>query len=158
MENNHDIDTALLELNTLRMSMNVTYHEVRSSTCAALLRRVSHFIDTQTLGVKEATDKIFKKWGLLFKRQVFDGEDQIDLLLILQRLCSDMGNNYSSMIFLHILIILYDEEIIEEDSIYQWWDSEECKEMDQVRDKASKWIEWLKEAESGSEEESDEEE
>ncbi|GME69336.1 unnamed protein product [[Candida] boidinii] len=157
MENNHDIDTALLELNTLRMSMNVTYHEVRLSTCTALLKRVSHFIDTQTLGVKEATDKIFKKWGLLFKRQVFDEEDQIDLLLILQKICSNMGNNYSSMIFLHILIILYDEEIIEEDSIYQWWDSEECKEMDQVRDKASKWIEWLKEAESGSEEESEEE-
>lgn len=158
MENNHDIDTALLELNTLRMSMNVTYHEVRLSTCTALLKRVSHFIDTQTLGVKEAADKIFKKWGLLFKRQVFDEEDQIDLLLILQKICSNMGNNYSSMIFLHILIILYDEEIIEEDSIYQWWDSEECKEMDQVRDKASKWIEWLKEAESGSEEESEEEE
>ena len=32
IENNHDIDTALLELNTLRMSMNVTYHDVRSVT------------------------------------------------------------------------------------------------------------------------------
>nr|CAI6619545.1 CIH_HP1_G0034420.mRNA.1.CDS.1 [Saccharomyces cerevisiae] len=62
MENNHDLDTALLELNTLRMSMNVTYHEVRIATITALLRRVYHFIATQTLGPKDAVVKVFNQW------------------------------------------------------------------------------------------------
>lgn len=83
MENNHDLDTALLELNTLRMSMNVTYHEVRIATITALLRRVYHFIATQTLGPKDAVVKVFNQWGLLFKRQAFDEEEYIDLMNII---------------------------------------------------------------------------
>ena len=63
IENNHDIDTALLELNTLRMSMNVTYHDVRSVTTQALVNKIVDFITTGTLTPQEAATKIFTKWG-----------------------------------------------------------------------------------------------
>ena len=59
IENNHDIDTALLELNTLRMSMNVTYHDVRSVTTQALVNKIVDFITTGTLTPQEAATKIF---------------------------------------------------------------------------------------------------
>ncbi|KAG7908918.1 hypothetical protein KL906_003149 [Ogataea polymorpha] len=150
MEFNHDIDTALLELNTLRMSMNVTYHEVRVATSTALVKRVDHFIETQTLGAKEAVEKIFRKWSSLFDRQVFDGEDQVDLLIILQTLCSQLDASYSSVVLLWILVVLYDEEIIEEENIYKWWQSEKSKDIG-ARDRVEKWIEWLQEAESEDE-------
>ncbi|ODV83540.1 hypothetical protein CANARDRAFT_9594 [[Candida] arabinofermentans NRRL YB-2248] len=158
LENNHDIDTALLELNTLRMSMNVTYHEVREATCAALLKRVGHFIETQTLGAKDATGKVFKRWCPLFKRQVFDDDDQVDLLMILQTLCSSIDKTYNSLVFLYALVVLYDEEIVEEENIYKWWDSEESLRLVEVRDKAEKWIEWLREAESDEDDEEEEDE
>ncbi|KAG7831387.1 hypothetical protein KL920_000907 [Ogataea angusta] len=150
MEFNHDIDTALLELNTLRMSMNVTYHEVRVATSTALVKRVDHFIETQTLGAKEAVEKIFRKWSSLFDRQVFDNEDQLDLLIILQTLCSQLDASYNSVVLLWILVVLYDEEIIEEENIYKWWHSEKSKEIG-ARDRVEKWIEWLQEAESEEE-------
>ncbi len=157
MENNYDIDTSLLEVNTLRMSMNVTYHEVRDATCKAMLSRVDHFIETQTLGVKEAVEKIFQKWSELFTRQVFDDADQVDLMMIIQQICSGLDPKYGSMILLYALLILYEQEIIEEDNINIWWNSEDSKALNRVRDKTAKWIEWLAQAESESEGENESE-
>lgn len=138
LENNHDLDTALLELNTLRMSMNVTYHEVRLATSIALINRIYHFIDTQTLNAKQATDKIFKQWGPLFKRQVFDSDEQIDLLEILTKLIKPDAKQ----ILLYILSILYDLEIIEEESILSWW-----AESEKDNEYVAKFVDWLEEAE-----------
>lgn len=158
MDNNHDLDTALLELNTLRMSMNVTYHEVRLATSKALIYKIVHFITTGTLDVKEATEKIFNKWGLLFKRQVFEEFEQVDLLEIIQDVCSKVDRAYNEKILFMALNILYNQDIVEEENIYKWWDSEKSvstDEMVQVRTLTGKWVDWLREAEEESEEESD---
>ncbi|CDK29282.1 unnamed protein product [Kuraishia capsulata CBS 1993] len=156
MENNHDIDTALLELNTLRMSMNVTYHEVRLATCSAMTKRVEHFIETQTLGVKEATLKVFNQWGSLFKRQVFELEDQVDLLQILQKACEDFKSaDTGASVLMLSLNVLYEEDIVEEEQIYQWWDGAKAKGLGEFGSKAGKWVEWLREAESESESDED---
>lgn len=158
MENNHDLDTALLELNTLRMSMNVTYHDVRLATSKALIHKIIHFITTDTLDVKEATEKIFNKWGLLFKRQVFEEFEQVDLLQIIQEVCSNVDKSYNERILFMALNILYNQDIVEEENIYKWWDSESSTANDdlvQVRTLTGKWVDWLREAEEESEEESD---
>lgn len=146
VENNHDLDTALLELNTLRMSLNVTYHEVRFATSSALLARVCHFIETKTLNTKEATDKVFKHWGPLFKRQVFDQEEEVDLLEILQDLTST--KDHGKQILLYIISILYDLEITDEESILIWW-----KKANIENEYVAKFIDWLEEAEEDSDEE-----
>lgn len=146
MDNNHDLDTALLELNTLRMSLNVTYHEVRFSTSSALIDRVCHFVETKTLHTKEATDKIFKQWGPLFKRQVFDQEEEIDLLKILQELTSLKPQG--KQILLYIISILYDLEIVDEESILKWWKDDEID-----NEYCAKFIDWLEEAEEDSSDE-----
>lgn len=150
IENNHDLDTALLELNTLRMSLNVTYHEVRKATVEALYKRILHFISTETLNVKDATIKIFKTWGPLFKRQLFEGIDQVDLLMILQDYCSRLDKSYNELLLFWAINELYNDDIIEEDRIIEWWENDD-KEV-QVRGATSKFVEWLLEAEEESEE------
>lgn len=159
MENNHDLDTAVLELNTLRMSINVTYHDLRLATAKALLYKIIDFITTGTLGVKEATEKVFNKWGLLFKRQVFDDAEQVDLLHIIQEICSQFDHAYNERILFMTVTILYNQDIIEEDNIYVWWDAPESSStepMKQVRGLTGKWVEWLKQAEEESDEDDEE--
>ena len=153
MENNHDLDTAMLELNTLRMSMNVTYHEVREASCLAMVKRVNHFIDTDTLGVKGACEKIFNKWGMMFERQVFDDADQVDLLLTLQSICNRIDGDNKSLIFVNIAIVLYNIDILDEDNIIAWYNTKESKEMPEIRSKMSKWVEMLENDSSEEEEE-----
>lgn len=158
MENNHDLDTALLELNTLRMSMNVTYHEVRQATVQAMIRRVVHFISTDTLEPKVATGKIFKEWGGLFKRQVFSDEEQQDLAQIIQETCLGVDQDYNQTVLVFALTQLYNEDILDEENILKWWASEastETEALQKVRGSTVKLITWLQETEEESEEESD---
>ncbi|EGV64095.1 translation initiation factor eIF-2B epsilon subunit, GEF [Yamadazyma tenuis] len=153
IENNHDLDTALLELNTLRMSMNVSYHEVRAATVEALTRRIGHFISTGTLGSKEATVKVFKSWGPLFNRQLFEPKDQVDLLMLLQSTCASggYGGGFDGQVVLFWAIrTLYDDDIVEEDRILQWWNSEESAASADIRGATVRFIEWLQEAEEES--------
>lgn len=145
--NNHDMDTTLLELNTLRMSMNVTYHEVRFATLTTLLKRIEHFIETDTLNAKQATDKIFKQWGKLFHRQVFEKNEQVDLLSIANELV-EKSSTLDKTVMLYILTILYDEDIVEEDQILEWYHNNEIDNPHVKR-----FIEWLEEAEEDSDEE-----
>lgn len=159
IENNHDLDTAMLELNTLRMSMNVSYHDVRMATSAALLARVFHFIATQTLGAKDATLKIFSQWGSLYKRQCFESEDFIDLMNVLMDKVLEQKFEKPDLILFTLLNNLYDNDILEEDIIYQWWDTlSEDSRYDEVKVLSGKWVEWLRTAdeETSSEEEDDE--
>jgi len=154
IENNHDLDTALLELNTLRMSMNVTYHEVRMATVSAMYNKISEFITTGTLESKDATVKIFRHWGQMFKRQVFNDEEQIDLLNILQKKASKLDKQYNHIILFWAIRTLYDMDILEEENIITWWgisdsDDEHCRQT------VKKFVEWLEEAEEESDEESE---
>lgn len=160
MENNHDLDTALLELNTLRMSINVSYHEVRSATVVALLNRVYHFIATRTLGPKEAVQKVFSQWGLMFKRQAFDQEEYVDLSnLLLEKVVAQKFEKPEFILF-SALNCLYDEDILDEDSIYTWWDQvSQDQQYEQAKTLTAKWVEWLRTAdEESSDEASDESE
>lgn len=155
LDNNHDIDTALLELNTLRMSMNVAYHEVRVATTQALVTRVAEFVKSETLGLKDAVEKVFAKWGNLFKRQVFEQEEQVDLLLILQNACSEVDDVVDgSNLLLFALIRLYDLDVLEEDQIVLWYEGEESgasEKLQKVKSGAGKYVQWLQEAEEESE-------
>nr|CAI6433440.1 CIH_HP1_G0010470.mRNA.1.CDS.1 [Saccharomyces cerevisiae] len=84
MENNHDLDTALLELNTLRMSMNVTYHEVRIATITALLEKsLPLYCNSNIRSQGRCGEGFLISGGLLFKRQAFDEEEYIDLMNII---------------------------------------------------------------------------
>ncbi|QLL31869.1 hypothetical protein HG536_0C00360 [Torulaspora globosa] len=158
IENNHDLDTAMLELNTLRMSMNVTYHEVRNVTVVALLRRVYHFIATQTLGPKEAVAKVFGQWGQLFKRETFDREEYVDLIDLLMQRTSEQGFEKPDLILFSALNNLYDNDILEEDIVYQWWDNvSQDPAYDEVKRLTEKWVDWLREADEETSEESSEE-
>ncbi|GEQ72254.1 hypothetical protein JCM33374_g5941 [Metschnikowia sp. JCM 33374] len=158
MENNHDIDTALLELNTLRMSINVTYHEVRIATVQAMLKRVVHFISTDTLNAKDATAKVFGDWGTLFQRQVFNASEQVDLAQILQDTCVTLDIEYGAVLLFVALRQLYELDIIEEDNLLKWWESEESSATDalvKVRELTGQFVEWLRDAEEESEEDED---
>lgn len=161
IENNHDLDTSMLELNTLRMSMNVTYHEVRNASVIAIFRRVYHFVATQTLGPKDAVTKVLQQWGPVFKRQAFDSDEFIDLMNIILDRVLDQKFDKPDFILFHVYNVLYDLDILEEDVIYKWWDSVSGdSKYSEVTALLAKWVDWLKTAdeESSDEEDSDEDE
>lgn len=159
MAEDHDIDIAALELGTLRMAKNAPFHEVRAATITALLGRISNLINSNTMKARQAVESVLNRWAKLFKRQVFDQADQVDLLLLIQRDCT--RRMQGSAILLHAINNLYDQDILEENSIMKWWykepQSQGDADMVKVGELVPRWLEWLTTAEEESEEESDEE-
>ncbi|ANB13411.1 Gcd6p [Sugiyamaella lignohabitans] len=156
---NHSQEIALLELNTLRMTMNVPHEDVRRATIHALVQHISKLVNTGTMELKAATTKVFSEWKPVLTRIVFEPKDQAELLLSVQREATKQANGDKLLFF--AASTFYDKDIVEESSVYQWWnspDSTATEELKSVRKLAAQWVKWLQEAEEESDEdESDEE-
>lgn len=159
IDNNHDLDTAALELNTLKMSMNVGYHEVRLATLQAMIAKIKQYVSTETLNAKDATNKLFTSWGPLFQRQAFDDQERIDLLQLLQQECTTLPAEYNQIVLFVAVKVLYDLDLVPEENILEWWNSAASNastDLQLVKKLTENFIVWLQDAEEESEEESDE--
>ncbi|KAK9452760.1 nucleotide-diphospho-sugar transferase [Dipodascopsis uninucleata] len=156
---NHDTDIAMLELSTLRMAKNASFHDVRAATISVLISRISQLLNTNAAKVRIAVETVLRRWGKLFERQVFEEEDQIDLLLLMQRDCT--RRSQGSSILLHAINCFYDLDILEEDAIFKWWEKEpETKsdtDMVKVGEFVPRWLEWLKTADEEDDDDEEEE-
>ena len=149
---NHSVDNAEIELKTLRMATNVTFHEIREAVVAALLTvRI-----TQPSRAKET----FQRWGELLGRFVEDDEAQLDTVFIIQRFFVKKVREGSAkrQDFVWGLQKLYDVDVLTEEGIFKWFNDERAKgvgekwgeDMMTMRNAAQNFITWLQEAEEES--------
>lgn len=153
---NHTQDIALLELNTLRMTMNAPHEKLRSAVIHALISHIARMITTGTMDAKQAAEQLFTKWTTVLRRIVHDDDDEVALLLDIQNECTRRPQG--SKILFYAASTLYDNDITKEDNIYGWWNSEESKKTEALRttrELTGRWVEWLQNAEEESEDESD---
>ena len=158
-------DTIVLELNGYRMSTNASQHEVRKAVVAAFMKRVSSLSagdNASGISARDAVKEVFSKYKALVERTMFDKDvdekvDQVDFLLLIQK--EVLGRPNGNQLLLFVTNEVYDSEIIEEDGVLQWWDSERSseEEMRKVRDLTGKFITFLKEAEEEDESEDEDE-
>ncbi|KAI8369361.1 nucleotide-diphospho-sugar transferase [Radiomyces spectabilis] len=150
LEENHSVDTAALEITGLRMSSNGTYTEVREVLIPILIDRIDLASPVPSM------KKVFTKWGDLVTKVTHSQDDQVHVLEMIQKHCA--SQSALGKLFLGTLQLLYNMDIIEEDAIMQWYDSEASQNGSAaeiaLREKATKFIDWLNEAE---EEDSDDE-
>ncbi|VVT50007.1 uncharacterized protein SAPINGB_P002554 [Magnusiomyces paraingens] len=144
---NHDLDIAVLELNTLRMTLNVGYEDVRAATASALVGYVGKLVSTGTLNVKAAVERIFGQWGLLFKRQAFDLEDEIDVLRLVGELFEGgkIGGSWQQGL-VYAMESLYDEDVIDEEAYFGWY--RQIASDSALHGVVKAYVEWLENAES----------
>ncbi|CAO3668495.1 hypothetical protein G6F70_008717 [Rhizopus microsporus] len=145
----HTVDTAALEVTGLRMSSNGSYTDVREVIVPIILDHIDANSPVQSLKT------VFSKWSALIGKMTHSPDDQLHVLQILQRYCAT--KEHLNKIFLGALQLLYDSDVVEEDAIRAWYNSESSRSNpleSKLRDRATKFIEWLDEAE---EEDSDDE-
>lgn len=163
----HTQETSLLELNTLRMTMNVTHHEYRRAVIHALVHHIARLVSSETQILKSAAAEIFNQWQTVLNRIVFEPSDEVDLLIHLQRECvkedaalKPPATKLGAELLFYGVYTLYYADVVDYDSIFLWWDnpaSTATAEMQQIRSATSRWIEYLKENPEDDDEESEEE-
>ena len=157
-------DTIFLELNGYRMSVDASQHEVRQAVVLAFVKRISTLSETQSLG--PVISKLLTDYKTLIDRIILDNatmekQDQVDFLMLVQK--HVIGRSQGDQILLFITKDLYDQDILEEDGVLQWWNDPKSSngDMGQVRGLTQHFITYLQEAEEeedSSEEEQEDEE
>ncbi|KAJ3056056.1 hypothetical protein HK097_008293 [Rhizophlyctis rosea] len=148
---NHSIDIAALELNTLKMAMNITFQNLRETVLPALLQQVD-------VAKPASINAVFKQWAKLVSRFTHGEEDQANVLSVLQHEC--LENEDHAKVFVHILKAVYEHDVVEEDVLIKWHKSlkGETGTLGKLRDAATPLINWLQEADEESDEDDDEDE
>ncbi|KAI8066716.1 nucleotide-diphospho-sugar transferase [Gongronella butleri] len=150
----HTVDTAALEITGLRMSSNGKYSDVREVLIPAVMNHIDLANPAASL------KKVMMHWGPLIGKVVHKMEDQVHALTLLQKHCAT--NAALGKLFLSSLQILYNIDVIEEDAVMTWYSTSASKDGSaeelKLRERATKFIEWLNEAEEESEEDSDDDE
>ena len=153
-------DTIFLELNSYRMSVDVSQHEVRQAVVTAVMRRIAALSEGSG-SPREAVKQVFCDYRSLVERIILDKDaevkgDQVDFLLLVQKDVVRKPNGGQMLLF--VAKEAYDLDVVEEDGVLQWW--EEAKsgegEMGRVRGLTEAFVTFLREAEE--DEDSDEEE
>ncbi|KAL3616417.1 hypothetical protein CASFOL_039807 [Castilleja foliolosa] len=140
-------DHIILEVNSLRLSCNLTSTDCASALFYALMKLA---LDTPHASpgelVKNVTT-VLAKWRRLLKYYLSSLDDEIEVILKFEEMCLESTKEYSTL-FVQILHLLYDKDILQEDAILNWAsEKEEADESDKVFLKqAEKFIQWLNEA------------
>ncbi|CCO28051.1 translation initiation factor eIF-2B epsilon subunit [Rhizoctonia solani AG-1 IB] len=108
----HTIDNAAIELKTLRMASNVPLPQVREAAIAFIIQKLSD----EGAGRPEVK-KMFARWGGLLKQ--IGGYDEAETLLQFQKACCKTPER--SRLFPAVLTELYQNELIEEDGLTDWF-------------------------------------
>ena len=147
------IDNMALEINGRKFAHDKTFFECAKCILWAFLASVPEGVEEGKPLLLEI-QKILKKWSELLKKNIQSEIDQAELIWALQEFLEKEKEftRYHS-IFQFILHALYDLDIVEEDAIWEW--EEEQKQQSTISPfltQSLKFLEWLREAESSSEE------
>ena len=147
-------DTIFLELNGYRMSVDASQHEVRQAVVMAFLKRISKLSESGSL--RSVIPERFTNYKSLIDRVILDKastekRDQVDFLMLVQK--HAIGRTQGDQILLFIAKEMYDQDVIEEDGVLQWWADPKSShgEMGQVRVLTEQFIAYLQQAEDEDE-------
>jgi len=172
-------ENAVVELQGLKMAENRTFADIARYVLMTIIgltlpshaktsrENVKLYPETEPANTTELLKRLrvrLKEWAPLLSRFLRSEDDQVEALLTLEEFCLEdevfrgMGGSACVPSFAKILHILYDMDVISEDSILAW--AEEKADADEADKKflklAQPFIDWLEEASSEEESDSDE--
>lgn len=147
----HTVENLVIELKTMRMSSNVAISRVREDFLGFLVGRVPE--GQGTLRERYALiEPLVERWGaVLTTLAPLEEAEQVEVILQLQKLAPARD-------FVLWLRGLYEADVVEEDSVIEWWKDSRSREEGarEKREMAAAFIKALLE-ESSEEEDSDDE-
>ncbi|KAJ8760715.1 hypothetical protein K2173_017784 [Erythroxylum novogranatense] len=141
------VEDLILEMNSLRLSYNMTSADAAGAIFYAMMKMVLETQHSSPAELLKNVPKVVSKWRDLLKFYAKEIDDQIEVILKFEEMCLESAKEFSSS-FVQILHLLYDKDVVEEDAILRWADEKkDAEESDKVFVKQSeKFIQWLREA------------
>lgn len=140
-------DHVILEVNSLRLSYNKTSVDCASALFYSMMKLALETPHASSNELLKNTTKTIATWQKLLKYYLPSVDEEIEVILKFEEMCSESAREYSSL-FVQILHLLYDKDVLQEEAILNWASEKEgADESDKVYLKQSeKFIQWLNEA------------
>lgn len=137
----------ILEVNALRLSYNLAATDCAGALFYSMMRLAHNTPHGSPSELVKNTANVITKWQKLLKDYLSTIDEEIEVILKFEEMCLESTKEYSP-IFVQILHLLYDKEIIQEEAILNWASEKEgADESDKIFVKQSeKFIQWLNEA------------
>ena len=78
---NFSVENTEIELNALKMAMNITFSDLRVYVIPRILQEIKGNDDNE---MKKNVKKMFQQWGMLIGKFVNDEEEQMECLKIIE--------------------------------------------------------------------------
>ncbi|PIN21051.1 Translation initiation factor 2B, epsilon subunit (eIF-2Bepsilon/GCD6) [Handroanthus impetiginosus] len=140
-------DHVILEVNSLRLSYNLAATDCAGALFYAMMKLALDAPHGSPGELVKNVAAVITKWNKLLKYYLPSIDEEIEVILKFEEMCLESTKEYSTL-FVQILHLLYDKDILEEDAILNWAsEKEEADESDKLLLKqAEKFIQWLNEA------------
>ncbi|XP_027114447.1 uncharacterized protein [Coffea arabica] len=159
LEENIKEDDVILEVNSLRLSYNLATADCSGALFYSMMKSALSAPHPSPSDLVKNAATVITKWKKLLKYYLpsIDEEvgllisssdpDEIEVILKFEEMCLESAKEYST-VFVQILHLLYDKDIIQEEAILNWASEKEgADETDKLFVKqAEKFIQWLNEA------------
>ncbi|KAH9649153.1 eIF-2B GDP-GTP exchange factor subunit epsilon [Citrus sinensis] len=147
VEENVKVDHVILEVNSLRLSYNMTSADCAGAVFYSMMKLAVKTPHSSASELQQNTANIITTWQKLLKSYLLEIDEEIEIILKFEEMCLESAKEFSPL-FARILHILYDKDILQEDAILRWADEKEgADESDKVFVRQSeKFVQWLREA------------
>ena len=105
-----DLENTALEVNGLRLACNASFKECRQALIEVLLE-IAQVVN-------------WRKWSPLLSKYTTNEDEQVDLIVQLVSALQRRNTPDKHLTLRSLLVILYDEDVVEEDSIICWFEDQ----------------------------------
>ncbi|XP_038970929.1 translation initiation factor eIF-2B subunit epsilon [Phoenix dactylifera] len=140
-------DNVILEINSLRLSYNMSHADCAGSLFYSIMRSALAFPHSCNRELLLNTGKELGRWKDLLKHYLKTIDEEIEVLLKFEEMCLETAKEFAPL-FSAILNHLYEKDILSEDAILSWAEEKEgADESDKIFVKQSEqFLKWLREA------------
>ena len=118
----YTIDNTSLELNALKFACNASFSDCRRAVICA----IASLIDTSKMG--PSVSELLSTWSPLLSKFIHSPEDQVD---VIRHLHDYLQSNPNLSLVFHVLLPqLYKLDVLEDESILEWYDETKEKQSD----------------------------
>ncbi|KAF5946068.1 hypothetical protein HYC85_016296 [Camellia sinensis] len=135
----------VLEVNSLRLSYNKTSVDCASALFYSMMKMALETPHSSTSELLGNATNVIGTWQKLLKYYLPSLDEEIEVILKFEEMCLESAKEFSS-IFVQVLHLLYDKDLLQEDAIHNWaTEKEGADESDKVFLKQSeKFIQYNK--------------
>ncbi|KAK3023622.1 hypothetical protein RJ639_043890 [Escallonia herrerae] len=140
-------DHVILEVNSLRLSYNLTSEDCAGALFYSMMKLALDVPHSSANELVKNVGDVITTWQKLLGYYLPSIDEEIEVIMKFEEMCLESAKEYSS-VFVQILHLLYEKDIIKEEAILSWAaEKEGADESDKVFVKQSeKFIQWLNEA------------